>query len=91
MGKVYIGTPDGKELSPLGEIKEIDLTSEESGIEYTGFLKGSETFECKVDLSVVGHEGLDPMRYLCSGGDKSMYNAMTLKEDGYLSPKNGWV
>ena len=89
MGKVYFGTTDGKILGTLGEIKEIELTSEEPEIDEV-FKMASESFECRCELKVEGHENLDPGRFLLSGGDKGLYNGMTLKEDGYLSPENGW-
>lgn len=88
MGKVYFGTPDGKMLGTIGEIKDIDLTPEESGIDDM-FKGGSESFECEIEIKAKG--GLDPFKYLMSGGDKGRYNGMVLKEDGYLSPENGWI
>lgn len=91
MGKVYFGTIDGKELRPLGEVGEIELTSEESGIDdIKRFSEGrSDSFECEVKLEKVGK--LDPWRFLASGCDQGTYNSMTLKEDGCLNPENGWI
>ena len=91
MGKIYFGTPDGKELRPLDEIKTIELTPEESGSDdRLRFYEGrSDSFRCELELK--SENGLDPYRVLASGGNRGLYNGMTLKEEGKLTPENGWI
>lgn len=91
MGKIYFGTPDGKELRPLETIETIELTPEDSGIDdKMRFLEGkSESFECELTLKI--KDGLDPYRFLASGGNRGLYNGLALKEDGRLSPENAWI
>lgn len=87
MGKLYFGTLDGKELKPLETINEAELSVDsDDGIYH--FLK-NESFEAKITLEHSG--GLDPYRVLASGGDRSTYNALTLREEGKLTPRNGWL
>ena len=85
---IYFGTPDGKEVKPLGEVKEIELSSEESEDMETCGKAGS--FECKFKLEE-REDGLNPYRILASGFDRSTYNSMTLREEGKLTPENGWL
>lgn len=91
MGTVYFGTSDGKILQPMSEIKEMDLTSEEDAKELQPMVKALESFECDVDIKIVGHENLNLCRYIASGFDQGRYNGMTLREEGHLSPDNGWI
>lgn len=86
---IYFGTPDGRKISPLGEVKDIELTPEESA-ECKKWGRAADSFECEIKLEA-REDGLDPWRILASGGDKSTYNAMTLKEEGKLTPENGWL
>lgn len=75
---------DGK-FVPLGHIDEMELTSvEEKDIRALG---QTESFECKLEIE--GNK--NPNRLFMSGFNKGYYNGLTLKEDGYLSPENGWV
>lgn len=87
---IYIGTPDGKELRPLGEVSEVELSSEEPGEDF-GVLRGkADSFECEFKLED-REDGLNPYRILASGFDRSTYNSMTLREEGKLTPENGWL
>lgn len=89
---IFVSTPGG-ELHELGEISEADISLSEEEIKRSDSLFSSE-IELKGEMKLTMAEGkreLNPYRYLASGGDKSAYNAMTLREEGYLSPKNGWI
>lgn len=89
---IFVSTPDG-ELHELGKISEADISLSEEEIKKSDSLFSSE-IEFKGEMKLTMAEGkreLNPYRYLASGGDKSAYNAMTLREEGYLSPKNGWI
>lgn len=80
MSKIYFASYDGK---PVRELKEIDLESNiESNVEPTKLDVGS-TIEFTADMDT------DKLMRAVLG--QSMYNAMVLKRDGYLSPKNGWI
>lgn len=80
MSKIYFASYDGK---PVGELKEINLESNiESDVEPTGINVGS-TLEFTADMDT------DKLMRAVLG--QSMYNAMVLKRDGYLSPQNGWI
>lgn len=87
---IYIGTPDGKELRPLGEVSEAELSSEEPGEDF-GFLRGkADSFEYEFKLED-REDGLNPIRMIASGFDRGRYNSMTLREEGKLTPENGWL
>ena len=78
MSKIYFASYDGK---PVEELKEIDL---ESDVEPTKLDVGS-TIEFTADANI----DTDLLMRAVLG--QSMYNAMVLKRDGYLSPQNGWI
>ena len=89
MGKIFFGTLDGKEIGSLDTISEVELTAENEKSDFLS--RHSESFECEMKLESVNCGAKDPYRFLASGCDQGRYNGMTLKEDGYLSPKNGWI
>ena len=77
MSKIYFGSYDGK---PVGELKEVNLDD----VEPTKLDVGStDTIEFTADMDT------DKLMRAVLG--QSMYNAMVLKRDGYLSPQNGWI
>lgn len=82
MSKIYFASYDGK---PIGELKEIDLESNiEANVEPTKLDVGStHTIEFTADMDT------DKLMRAVLG--QSLYNAMVLKRDGYLSPQNGWI
>ena len=80
MSKIYFASYDGK---PVEELKEIHL---EADVEPTKIDVGStDTIEFTADANV----DTDLLMRAVLG--QSMYNAMVLKRDGYLSPQNGWI
>lgn len=89
---IFVSTPDG-ELHELGELSEADISLSEEEVKKSDSLFSSEVeFKSEVEITIAeGKRKLNPYRFFASGCDKSTYNAMALKEDGYLSPKNGWI
>ena len=89
---IFVSTPDG-EIHELGELSEADISLSEEEVKKSDSLFSSEIeFKCEMELTMAEDKRkLNPYRFLASGGDKSAYNAMTLREEGYLSPKNGWI
>lgn len=69
---------DGR-IEKLGHISDIELTPEEEEIAERLYV--SESFECSIS------EGDKLLRSILG---QSAYNSMKLKQDGYLSPENGW-
>ena len=92
IGPLYISSPDGK-MHRLGELSETDISLSEEEVKKCDRLLSSEVeFKSEVEITIAeGKRKLNPYRFFASGCDKSTYNAMTLREDGYLSPKNGWI
>ena len=79
MSKIYFGSYDGK---PVGELKEVNLDDVEPTESDVGSTHTMEfTADAEIDTDML-------MRAVLG---QSMYNAMVLKRDGYLSPKNGWI
>lgn len=83
------------EYKKLGKIEEIPVLTDEE-IENDELAKSfvnmsNFTQEMSFDVKIECEGDKNPIRMLMSGGDKGRYNALTLKEDGYLSPKNGWL
>lgn len=76
---------DGEHFEKLGKISDIEimsdteLTPEEEEIAERLYV--SESFECSISESD---------KLLRSILGQSSYNSMKLKQDGYLSPENGW-
>lgn len=90
MGKIYLGTIDGEELHPLCEIKDSELSLGKDE-EMRNFIKRPRTSTFTLKCEITGPEGLNSERFFKSGMDQGTYNSMTLKEEGYLSPENGWI
>ena len=87
---IYIGTPDGKELHKLETIDSISLeTEEDEGSVIHNPRTENYSFEGR--FSICGHENLDIGRFFASGMNQGIYNGIALREDGYLSPENGWI
>lgn len=40
---------------------------------------------------IVDKDGLNVVRKIVSGGDRGIYNGLTLREEGELTPKNAWL
>lgn len=40
---------------------------------------------------IIDKDGLDVIRKIRSGGDRGIYNGLTLKEEGKLTPLNAWL
>ena len=40
---------------------------------------------------ILDSDGKNAIRKLIAGGDKGIYNGLTLKEEGYLSIENAWL
>jgi len=79
LSKIYFGSFDGK---PIEELKEVNLDD----VEPTKIDVGStDTIEFTADAEI----DTDMLMRAVLG--QSMYNAMVLKRDGYLSPQNGWI
>ena len=73
---------DGEHFEKLGHISEIEeLSAEEEEIAERLYV--SESFKCSIPES----EGDKLLRSILG---QSAYNSMKLKQDGYLSPENGW-
>lgn len=72
---------DGEHYEKLGYVSDIELTAEEEEIAERLFV--SESF----DFSISESER-DKLQRSVLG--QSSYNSMKLKQDGYLSPENGW-
>lgn len=72
------------EYLPIGELKEVDISDDLSDdTEYKRFLSSKPMeFRCEIENSD------EIMKCLLGQG---RYNAMKLKQDGYLSPENGWI
>ena len=81
------------EYKKLGSVDKIpvltdeELENDELAKRFIDFKSYEIEFEGKFECE--GNK--NQMRMIMSGGDKGLYNALTLKEDGYLSPENGWV
>lgn len=81
------------EYKKLGSVEKIpvltdaELENDELAKRFIDFKSDEIEFEGKIECE--GNK--NPIRMIMSGGDKGVYNSLTLKEDGYLSPENGWV
>jgi len=76
---------DGEHFESLGHISDIEIMSEltPEEEEIVDRLYTSESFE----ISIPESEGDKLLRGILG---QSAYNSMKLKQDGYLSPENGW-
>lgn len=81
------------EYKKLGRVDNIPVLTDEE-LENDELAKrfiDSKSYEIEFKGKFECEGNKNPIRMIMSGGDKGLYNALTLKEDGYLSPKNGWV
>lgn len=74
----------------VNEIKDCDLQVVEQG-KYHDIVRNFTTEEMSFTGIVEDKHGRNVVRMICSGGDRGLYNGLTLKEEGYLSPKNAWL
>ena len=82
---IYYETEEG--FKPLGTISEIELTAEtieDNEIKQRFF--DSKPIEI---TATIDEKSADRLERAILG--QSAYNAKRLKEDGYLSPENGWI
>lgn len=82
MGK-YLYSVDGEHFEELGHVTDIELSAEEEEIAERFFVPDS--IELTVQAPELNMDGL--VRSMLG---QSAYNSMKLRQDGYLSPENGW-
>lgn len=80
MGK-FLYSVDGEHL--LGHVTDIELSAEEEEIAERLYM--SEPVEITAQVEALDMDGL--VRSMLG---QSAYNSMKLRQDGYLSPENGW-
>jgi len=72
---------DGEHFEELGHVSDIELSAEEEEIAERYYVSDS------IEFSVPKSESDKLFRSILG---QSAYNSMKLKQDGYLSPENGW-
>ena len=77
----FLYSVDGEHFEELGHVTDIELSAEEEEIAERLFT--SESFEITAPI-----ENMDGLVRSMLG--QSAYNSMKLRQDGYLSPENGW-
>lgn len=82
MGK-FLYSVDGEHFEELGHVTDIELSAEEEEIAERFFVPDS--IELTVQAPELNMDGL--VRSMLG---QSAYNSMKLRQDGYLSPENGW-
>ena len=82
MGKLLCSV-DGEHFEELGHVSDIELSAEEEEIAERFF--APDTIELTAQAPELNMDGL--VRNMLG---QSAYNSMKLREDGYLSPENGW-
>lgn len=82
MGK-FLYSVDGEHFEKLGHVTDIELSAEEEEIAERFFVPDS--IELTVQAPELNMDGL--VRSMLG---QSAYNSMKLRQDGYLSPENGW-
>lgn len=80
MGK-FLYSVDGEHFEELGHVTDIELSAEEEEIAERYYV--SDSFEVSIPKS-------ESDKLFRSILGQSAYNSMKLKQDGYLSPENGW-
>ena len=83
----------GGEYKKLSRVDSIPVLTDEE-LENDELAKrfiDSKSYEIEFKGNFECEGNKNPIRMIMSGGDKGLYNALTLKEEGYLSPENGWV
>ena len=79
----FLYSVDGEHFEELGHVTDIELSAEEE--EMAERLYMSEPVEITAQVESLDMDGL--VRSMLG---QSAYNSMKLRQDGYLSPKNGW-
>lgn len=82
MGK-FLYSVDGEHFEELGYVPEIELSAEEEEIAERFF--SPDPIELTAQAPELNMDGL--VRSMLG---QSAYNSMKLRQDGYLSPENGW-
>lgn len=82
MGKLLCSV-DGEHFEELGYVSDIELSAEEEEIAERFFTP--DTIELTMQAPELNMDGL--VRSMLG---QSAYNSMKLRQDGYLSPENGW-
>ena len=82
MGK-FLYSVDGEHFEELGHVTDIELSAEEEEIAERFFVPDS--IELTAQAPELHMDGL--VRNMLG---QSAYNSMKLRQDGYLSPENGW-
>ena len=82
MGK-FLYSVDGEHFEELGHMTDIELSAEEEEIAERLYM--SEPVEITAQVEALDMDGL--VRSMLG---QSAYNSMKLRQDGYLSPENGW-
>lgn len=82
MGK-FLYSVDGEHFEELGHVTDIELSAEEEEIAERFFVP--DTIELTAQVEALDMDGL--VRSMLG---QSAYNSMKLRQDGYLSPENGW-
>ena len=80
MGK-FLYSVDGEHFEKMGYVSDIELSAEEEEIAERYYV--SDSFEVSIPKS-------ESDKLFRSILGQSAYNSMKLKQDGYLSPENGW-
>lgn len=82
MGK-FLYSVDGEHFEELGHVTDIELSAEEEEIAERFFVPDS--IELTAQAPELNMDGL--VRSMLG---QSAYNSMKPRQDGYLSPENGW-
>lgn len=76
-----------------GEYKKLesisDIEIDDSEMEKISAIGDPITMAIKGEI--IDKDGLNAIREIASGFDRGIYNGMTLKEEGELTPKNAWL
>lgn len=79
----FLYSVDGEHFEELGHVTDIELSAEEEEIAERLYM--SEPVEITAQVEALDMDGL--VRSMLG---QSAYNSMKLRQDGYLSPENGW-
>lgn len=79
----FLYSVDGEHFEELGHVTDIELSAEEEEIAERFFVPDS--IELTAQAPELNMDGL--VRSMLG---QSAYNSMKLRQDGYLSPENGW-
>ena len=79
----FLYSVDGEHFEELGHVTDIELSAEEEEIAERFFVPDS--IELTAQAPELNMDGL--VRSMLG---QSAYNSMNLRQDGYLSPENGW-